>query len=302
MDSSGTVSQVITSGSGPEPGPSFEFSLLPRTAAGMAAPGTTALYTLALQNTGTGEESYTLALTGDLTGTVSPSSLTLTRGESAMLTAALAVPSGAVPGSILNNLVTCRSVSRVAAANCSIATTVAGAGPAPSPDPDTPQEVSVELKAGWNPFGLKTRDLLGVVVPPQAIGYANYVTEYELGTLSQATLVAVGVPPRAVWVFCTAPCTLTYSGRPTSSAVVPVQAGWNMVSFPSSAPLVASSVRARKDGASAPIGSVILTTVYEIQPTDLSNKPVVLTQPEALLQPGRVYWVFANSPCELLYP
>lgn len=312
LDSSGsgvittnTVSQVITAGGGgggPVP-PTFSFTLLPASAAGSAAAGSTAAYNLAIQNTGLAADTYDVTLGGPLTGTFTPASLTVPPGTGANFVATLNVPAGATPGASFVSTVSARSQANGAVAISTLTTTVPG-GPGPTPSPGTPilQEVRVDLHPGWNPLGLRTGNLVGLNVPPGVLGFAHLVNGgYQIESPAQAVLTALGVPARAVWVFTQQPGQLVYVGSVVTSAVVPLNQGWNMVSFPNTSNTAGSVLRARQNGAVGPLNAVVLTTFTEINQADNSLRAIDVSQPGAELVPGRTYWVFANAPCEIVY-
>lgn len=198
------------------------------------------------------------------------------------------------------------AASLAALSGCGGQQVAAGASPSPGAartlkqsagTQSTVQSVRVDLRAGWNGVGFQSTQVTSLDAPAAVSGLAFFNgTNYTTGSLNAATINADAGGRRGFWVFASAPASFTYSGS-GGPDFVDLQAGWNLVSFATSAPLPGSSLRASRNGASVPLDQAVLTAFTEIQP-DNSYRTVDVAN-GGTLEPGRACWVFAGSPTRL---
>jgi hypothetical protein len=93
------------------------------------APGGIASYTYSVKNAGTESDTYSLAVSAGWAASVTPSSLTLSAGQTASVTVSHTAPAAASAGTTDTGTLTVKSSSSGAAASASFATTVQPASP-----------------------------------------------------------------------------------------------------------------------------------------------------------------------------
>ncbi len=155
-------------------------------------------------------------------------------------------------------------------------------------------EVSVPLNSGWNAVGLQGERLTTLAGTVSVAGMAwfngsSYVTQ----SLSTANVDG----RKGLWVFATTPTSFTYSAEASDTPSLTLTAGWNLVSFMNREPQPGSSLVARQGNATVSVGSVLLPTFTQIN-NDNRYTTVDVTK-GGVLQPGRPYWVFAQSAVTL---
>lgn len=156
--------------------------------------------------------------------------------------------------------------------------------------------VRVDLRPGWNAVGFQATTLTALDSTATGLAFFNG-TGYTTGSVNAATVNEGEGGRRGFWVFANAAGSLTYSGT-GGPDFVQLAAGWNLVSFATSAELPGTRLSAQQNGASVPLNQAVLTTFSEIQP-DGTYRSVDVTG-GGVLQPGRAAWVFAAAPTRLL--
>ena len=140
---------------------------------------------------------------------------------------------------------------------------------------------SRRLNAGWNGVGFECGTLTELATNPLVSGVARLVN----GVYQTSGFTASAVMPttQGYWVFAQGPTTVSYTGAVVSDGAIPLQSGWNLVSFPCEGP---ARVLANAD---------VLAQFQEVH-ADNTYKTV-----EGTVTPGRAYWGFARAGTTLRY-
>ena len=170
--------------------------------------------------------------------------------------------------------------------------------------------ITLSLSAGWNlisvpfePLAPAPLDVLSPIAGQYtellAFSNADAASPWERFSPSAPAFVndlTVLVPQRGYWLRMTSPAALTLLGNPPDSASVTLQAGWNLVGYPSQTP---KTVVAALEGVAE-----YVDCVYAYDAAD-PNAPWRLYDPGATptvdeivtLYPGSGYWIHATAEC-----
>jgi len=155
--------------------------------------------------------------------------------------------------------------------------------------------VNVSLGSGWNGVGFQCQRLTALSSNAQISGQASWNgSSYATGNFELSALNSAGLR-NGFWVFAQNATSFTYSGNDDGlgNFVLLDKAGYNLVSFCTSGDLPGSSITATQNGASVPLGSVVLPQFFEIGP---DNQYVTVdVQTGGVVKPGKAYWIFANT-------
>ena len=159
--------------------------------------------------------------------------------------------------------------------------------------------VSVSLNSGWNGIGFQAASLTALNSNASVAGMAYYDNgAYQIGSFTQSDINAGEGTRRGFWVFATAATSFSYSGSDAGAVSLNLRSGWNLVAFPGSASIPGSALTCRRGGQTVPLGSVLLSSFYQIGP---SGNTVVDVLAGGSCQPGRAYWVYALDVVTLGY-
>lgn len=154
--------------------------------------------------------------------------------------------------------------------------------------------VSVPLTAGWNAVGLQGERLVTLAGTVSVAGMAWFNGS---GYVTQSLSVDNVDGRRGLWIFASTATSFTYSAEASATPQLSLTPGWNLVSFMNREPQPGSSLIATQNGRTVPLGSVLLPTFTQLN-NDNRYATVDVTQ-GGVLQPGRPYWVFAQSAVTL---
>jgi len=158
----------------------------------------------------------------------------------------------------------------------------------------TVQNVAVALVPGWNPVAFQCQQVTSLSNTGAVTGMAVFNgTDYVTQNFSQTNVN--GYRGQAFWVFANAIGSFSYSGNDVGSlgATNLNVNGYQLVSFCTSTPIPGSSLTATQNGQPVALGTVVLPQFTEIGPNN--QYLTVDVQAGGVLQPGRAYWVFANT-------
>jgi len=156
------------------------------------------------------------------------------------------------------------------------------------------------LQPGWNALGFIGSPLTSVSNATHVAGIATWNgTSYQTANLAVADVNAGQGTNRGFWVFCTGSGSFSYNSQPATAGNASLQAGWNLVAFPSSSPLPGASLRAFSGSTQVALGNVVLPQFNQINPD--RSYTVVDVLAGGTLQPGLAFWVFAASPVTLAW-
>jgi len=153
---------------------------------------------------------------------------------------------------------------------------------------EIPLELSIPLLAGWNEISinLDVDDLQFSDIP--ALEQIKSMTHsYNPNIPSQFNTLSAPVPGRAFWVKVAQTGSLTLSGALVPNDPIALQAGWNFVAYLPEASLSVGSALAS-----------IATHLVEVRCAD----PLFSGNTDALMSPGRAYWIRVDQDCLLQYP
>ncbi len=130
-------------------------------------------------------------------------------------------------------------------------------------------------------------------------GLASYDgNTYQTGSVTPADINAGAGTARGFWVFATGDTTLVHnSDDSVREPILDLRTGWNLVSFAQTEPIAGSSLVATADGQPVPVGSVVLTSVYQIKPDNTYD--VVDVGAGGTLDATRASWMFATRAVRL---
>ena len=177
----------------------------------------------------------------------------------------------------------------------------------PQPTPATLQW-EVPLSTGWNMVSLPIKpdntspaQLFAGIAPycSQIFAYdaaspSNPWQHYAPSAPSYANTLAAVNESTGLWIQMNQAATLTFSGVKLNSATIPLQAGWNLISYPLTEAQLLTDV----------FGSIVgaCQLLYTFDSSTPSNPwrqydPSIPNQPGALtqLEPGKSYWVQMNQ-------
>ncbi|MDZ4121183.1 MAG: M14 family zinc carboxypeptidase [Candidatus Cloacimonadaceae bacterium] len=164
---------------------------------------------------------------------------------------------------------------------------------------ELPHVQSISLQQGWNLISINV-SLDSYAVQNVFAGIAGQVehvksvfTAYAPGKPAYFNTLSTIDPKRGYWVKMSAPATLNLQGAVLSpvSNQIPLQAGWNLVSyFPDEALAVTTALGS--------ISSQLLEVRHQNSIWQRANTRNSLLQ----MQPGEGYWILVNQDCILLYP
>ena len=155
------------------------------------------------------------------------------------------------------------------------------------------------LHAGWNALGFQAQELTALSSNPAVPGFARWTgSAYASGNFTAGELNAAGGGRTGFFLFATGNTSFTYSGRDVEGSFLDLTGGrYQLVSFATSTNIPGSSLTATRGGETVPLSSVVLPQFQELG-TDNTLTPVDVTA-GGVLQAGRAYWVFAQSPVRL---
>lgn len=158
---------------------------------------------------------------------------------------------------------------------------------------------SVSLQPGWNALGFRGLPVTAVNTTEVA-GFAFFNgTAYETTSLTVEEINRGEGTRRGLWVFAVSPTTMNYVATDVVNVTTTstLRAGWNLLAFPSSAPVPGNSLVVKSGGSVVTLTSVILPQFSQINPDRTYTTVDVSTG--GSLTPGRAYWVYAASPVTL---
>ncbi len=158
------------------------------------------------------------------------------------------------------------------------------------------QEFSVELHAGWNSVGFRTVKLTRLESDASLTGLVWWDgTKYQEGAVSMDAVQRAGTS-HGFWIQATAPTTLRYAGQQVyygSRAQLPVNRGWNLITFPSDVEVTPKSLKAWRDITPAPFQPGAFYPADGGGPVNVEDRP---------FQPGVAYWVYGEESLTVTYP
>lgn len=158
----------------------------------------------------------------------------------------------------------------------------------------TVNNVTVALVPGWNPLAFQCQQVTSLSNTGTVTGMAVFNgTGYTTQNFSQSNVN--GFRGQAFWVFANSAGSFTYSGNDAGSpGVTDLNLnGYQLVSFCTSTPIPGSSLTATQNGQPVGLGTVVLPQFTEIGPNN--QYTTVDVQAGGVIQPGRAYWIFANT-------
>ena len=153
---------------------------------------------------------------------------------------------------------------------------------------EVPLELSIPLVAGWNEISinLDVDDLEFSDIP--ALEQIKSMTHsYNPNIPSHFNTLSASVPGKAYWIKASQAGTLVLSGALAPNDPISLQAGWNFVAYlPESSLSVGSALAS------------ISTHLMEVRCAD----PLFSGSSDALMSPGKAYWIRVDQECTLQYP
>jgi len=158
---------------------------------------------------------------------------------------------------------------------------------------------TVTLNAGWNGLGLECATLTSLSGSTGLAGMATWEgTAYRTGSFNVAEINSGEGTRRGFWVYATGPTTFTYTGTTAAGASLNLRSGWNLVACPTSQEFAGAALICKRGGQTVPLGSVLLSTFYELGPSGYTTVDV---SGSGRIKPGKAYWVYALEPVVMSY-
>ena len=151
-----------------------------------------------------------------------------------------------------------------------------------------PYEQDINLQEGWNEISLNVM-AAGMVpsVIPNLLQVKSISLSYNPTMPMQFNTLSALQPSTPYWVKVSQAGILNFSGILISNDPIPLKEGWNFVAYLPEASLSVSSAL-----------NSIASYLQEVRCDD----PLFSGNSDALMNPGKAYWIRVNQDCALQYP